>query len=1352
MLKFFHPDTNEEVKIRKPPSAVDSASSASPGSSVNQSVPVSPLPDALAYPSASAPKSQSDEQGSPGVVAPSQEARASHKGPKTTHNVDSTFVAKSDTVVPSDRWPGSTGDSQISDTRSSARESGALDLSSSDKAAVKQAASNTGKSEVDSELSTVEGGISHDTSGAAFSASLQAGGAASDGRRDLSLPTADDNPDAMNSAKSVTEDVETASISTSLRAQASEAASISSTVSSVDTSALESDRFLEKPETFPSSGSGVPSQDVSVGDSGVARGTSGETHSATQDGATDPKSDSDQRSGQTSPVHHEGPPTVEFGPDDRKRYGKDLFLALRPFVPAEKASEFKGIVVNAGLAKWQADALSTSDKRDDPRSYSQGAGRAFGLARRGGGRSMDHPDPHRGSNSAFPPYTTAGRPSSGSSSARSSGAGGYDAFDLLSARLRNPPLPTSNSAGGGHLGFPGRSGDPRGTGYLPPLSAVDMGSRLDFSRADGPSRQFMSPIDAAYNSPPVEKLVKGDNAWARKKEDDSEVEGIVKQVRSLLNKLTMEKFDKIFGQITDLDISSLEVLRGIVNEIFEKTLTEPMFAGMYAELCRRLNSHYEGSNAKYVDENGGQVTFRKVLLRNCQNEFKRFADSEGGDEASKSSQAEKDSLAAKKRMLANVRFIGELYKKDLLQENIIHKHCIHPLLTRSIKEKEEDVIEAVCNLLSRTGKKLSESSTLDAKAMMGKYFDPLQKLSKDRSLLSRTRFMLQDLIDLRNNGWNPRHDEQNAKTKSEVKADIEKEERAKELAQQAIRRSNASGGRRDVGFMRDRGPPSVPPRMTMQMPPAASRSSGGAASRSQSILDKYSMRSSSASSGSSSSAHAPTRLGPGSRGAGQWKWSGGLHGAPGNVGGPLRPGGGHRTGGVAMPAPSSASSNQFAALAQPDSLHDPRSDMRSLARSSGSMRSEPRRHGSRGMDRFIHRGDESSNKKTLPVLEPEALRRKTSAIIEEFWTNEDFEELSNCVKSEIGSSNAVQFVAETLKLCLDSCAANQEKTTPLFGRLVRRYISLKHMREGFNAVIAGLIDIEIDSPRAISVMSKYLAAMAASGSLSGHEEDDSMGLSFIRKSCPKIDDKRMQSKLVVYTFGALDKALSSSMDEMVRRAKVKAAYDYVGLDAVILAKEWNPFKGMETVKDFLLHENILYLVPNLIVYERLTEVLSSENIEAVVSFLKNAVPASDFYSTDLTNILMSLMLDWSLEEPRSHVHFSVRFANICASVLSACCIKENEETPDHNVQVALLMRAQWWVYEHREPILEGNIKAAEAIFHGLYDRDLVDEHTFIWWKEDTGPTTEFEGKPAMVKETSSFFHWLAVPDECSPFK
>jgi len=49
------------------------------------------------------------------------------------------------------------------------------------------------------------------------------------------------------------------------------------------------------------------------------------------------------------------------------------------------------------------------------------------------------------------------------------------------------------------------------------------------------------------------------------------------------------------------------------------------------------------------------------------------------------------------------------------------------------------------------------------------YFKDIEKLCDDKSLSSRVRFMLQDLVDLRRSGWKPRRDVAGPKTIDQVR-------------------------------------------------------------------------------------------------------------------------------------------------------------------------------------------------------------------------------------------------------------------------------------------------------------------------------------------------------------------------------------------------------------------------------------------------------------------------------------------------------------------------------------------------------------------------------------------------------
>lgn len=63
---------------------------------------------------------------------------------------------------------------------------------------------------------------------------------------------------------------------------------------------------------------------------------------------------------------------------------------------------------------------------------------------------------------------------------------------------------------------------------------------------------------------------------------------LFKRVRSILNKLTPQKFQQLMKQVMDLNIDTEDRLKGVIDLIFEKAISEPNFSVAYANMCRCL--------------------------------------------------------------------------------------------------------------------------------------------------------------------------------------------------------------------------------------------------------------------------------------------------------------------------------------------------------------------------------------------------------------------------------------------------------------------------------------------------------------------------------------------------------------------------------------------------------------------------------------------------------------------------------------------------------------------------------------------------------------------------------------------
>jgi translation initiation factor 4G len=296
----------------------------------------------------------------------------------------------------------------------------------------------------------------------------------------------------------------------------------------------------------------------------------------------------------------------------------------------------------------------------------------------------------------------------------------------------------------------------------------------------------------------------------RKVEVITQHEAAKRKILALLNKLTADKFDTITRKLVDLlranQALGVELLRDTVTIIFDKALGETFFANIYSDMCQKISvevsdlfiPHYTtelklqneaaamtaraeartlattagqtGSKDDIVaaemaeekakkaeqlalgsiDEKKKKNMFRAILLNECQREFQNGVQ-EIKDETKTSIELEDLRNAQKRRMLGNIRFIGELYKKGMVIEIIIHV-CTQHLLKDQQNPLEED-LEALCRLLTTIGKQLDNPRS---KQQMDVYFQQIQTIIEQIELSSRIRYMLLDLQDLRKNKWIPR--------------------------------------------------------------------------------------------------------------------------------------------------------------------------------------------------------------------------------------------------------------------------------------------------------------------------------------------------------------------------------------------------------------------------------------------------------------------------------------------------------------------------------------------------------------------------------------------------------------------
>ncbi|XP_029692316.1 eukaryotic translation initiation factor 4 gamma 1-like [Takifugu rubripes] len=229
-------------------------------------------------------------------------------------------------------------------------------------------------------------------------------------------------------------------------------------------------------------------------------------------------------------------------------------------------------------------------------------------------------------------------------------------------------------------------------------------------------------------------------------------EKMIRTFRGILNKLTPEMFESLMNQVDELNIDTEERLNAVVELIVNKALSEQSYSSTYAKMCRHLKGLRVSSKSS-----SDFVYFRKVLLTRCRMEFQNrgLLPEKENDVSVAQEDLEQTSHKACVRLLGTVRFVGELFKLKMISKGNIHT-CIGKLL----QDESEESLECMCKLLTTVGKDLDTETEIPK---INSYCGLICNLMK-KKMSSRIKFMLQDVVALRENDWVPRRRDEGPKT------------------------------------------------------------------------------------------------------------------------------------------------------------------------------------------------------------------------------------------------------------------------------------------------------------------------------------------------------------------------------------------------------------------------------------------------------------------------------------------------------------------------------------------------------------------------------------------------------------
>uniref|UniRef100_A0A8D0ADR4 Eukaryotic translation initiation factor 4 gamma, 1a n=1 Tax=Sander lucioperca TaxID=283035 RepID=A0A8D0ADR4_SANLU len=912
------------------------------------------------------------------------------------------------------------------------------------------------------------------------------------------------------------------------------------------------------------------------------------------------------------------------------------------------------------------------------------------------------------------------------------------------------------------------------------ISSMSLGDDVQLNKAE---KAWKPTVKKSTRTRAAEEVEDDDPEQAKTQE-------LFKRLRSILNKLTPQKFQELMKQVTELTIDTEERLKGTIDLIFEKAISEPNFSVAYANMCRCLL----GLKVPIPDKPGLFVNFRKLLLNRCQKEFEKDQDDdEIFEKKQKEIEAAKEGEEcerlkvelqdfkdkARRRSMGNIKFIGELFKLKMLTEAIMHD-CVVKLL----KNHDEESLECLCRLFSTIGKDLDFEK---AKPRMDQYFNQMDKIIKERKTSSRIRFMLQDVLDLRKSGWVPRRGDQGPKTIDQIHKEAEMEEHREQIKvqQQLLSKKEGGGGERGGGRMggnmggrgshtpgggrtsqpQDEGWNTVP--ISKNRPIDTTRLSKITKPGSLDFNNQL--------------------LAPG--GKGMWgSWGKGSSGGTG-----AKPASGEPDSG----RPATSTLNRFSALQQSGSLlSSTDSDRRAPPRSSSSReRGGDRDRGDRDRDRFDRfdrsegregrddrstrnqitkrsfsresqerggragdlrastepvrrvasmtdnrdrgsrdRGRQGPNAPTpppplpKPALSEEELEKKSNAIIEEYLHINDLKEALQCVTELNSASLLYVFVRNGVESTLERSTIARAHMGLLLHQLVKAdLLPTAQYYKGLEETLEAAEDTAIDIPHIWLYLAELITPML-------HEGGIPMGQLFREISKPLVP-LGQAGVLLVQILKLLCKEMTPK--------KVGAMWTEGGLN-------WS---------DFLPEDEDV----NKFVTDQKVEFTTGEEMESKDVDEKKVLTGAEL-SKQLDRLLQDKannqrIRDWveaNLDEQQTASNQFVRA--LMTSVCQSAIICDNPYRVDAlqiGQRASLLQR---YLSDEQKELqalyalqalmvhMEQPANLLRMFFDALYDEDVIKEDAFYKWETSKDPA-EQTGKGVALKSVTAFFTWLREAEE-----
>ncbi|KAE9324425.1 hypothetical protein PF008_g17120 [Phytophthora fragariae] len=258
-----------------------------------------------------------------------------------------------------------------------------------------------------------------------------------------------------------------------------------------------------------------------------------------------------------------------------------------------------------------------------------------------------------------------------------------------------------------------------------------------------------------YTGPPAEENANGTDSKNKAPaiEPVNPVEEAIsakRRISTLLDDVNPDTVSSILESFMGITISCTHTLQEIITLLFDHAIANPSLSNAYAKLCTGMSER-----TPEFKDGAKTINFRRILLTKCyealieepDNQSLHLSNKKGGNHGQNG--AAQHSWR-RKCMLQNVGFVGELFRRQLLTENIMHV-CVAMMLDDEVKPQAE-VIEAACGLLNQVGDLLDGSSPASRRTM-DEYFAVLVRIQENCPLPDSVKKLITELKTVRAGGW-----------------------------------------------------------------------------------------------------------------------------------------------------------------------------------------------------------------------------------------------------------------------------------------------------------------------------------------------------------------------------------------------------------------------------------------------------------------------------------------------------------------------------------------------------------------------------------------------------------------------